>query len=96
VAAVHQHTSRARQRIYVSTGMAPFLAVSGQRFHHWGIPVIPILHVKQWPLKPNAAKYAEPMERARQEARAFVGQAQTAQSRDGLDLHLNNDLRAQD
>lgn len=78
VAAARPRTSKVRQGVYVPTGVAPFLAVCGQRFHHRGIPVIPILHVKQWPLKSSAARYAEPMERARQEVRAFVGQAQTA------------------
>jgi hypothetical protein len=54
VAAACPRISKVRQGVYVSTGVAPFLAVCGQRFHHRGIPVIPILHVKQWPLKATA------------------------------------------
>jgi hypothetical protein len=33
--------------IYVTRGKAPFLTVCGHRFHHQGIPVVPVVHVKQ-------------------------------------------------
>jgi hypothetical protein len=33
-----------------------FLDVGGKKFHHDGIPVVPVLHVKQWPLKPQAIR----------------------------------------
>jgi hypothetical protein len=53
------------QGAYVTTGRAPFLNVCGERFHHDGIPVVPVLHVKQWPIKPQFIRYTEPMERAK-------------------------------
>ena len=64
--------SKAEQGVYVQSGSAPFLAVCGRRFHHRGVPVVPIVHVKQWPLKPRMVKYKGPMERARQEIRQLI------------------------
>jgi len=57
------------QGVFVTSGKAPFLEVCGQLFHHQGIPLIPILHVKQWPLKARTARYTEPMESAKREVR---------------------------
>jgi hypothetical protein len=59
--------SKQKQGAYVTTGKAPFLEVCGERFHHNGIPVVPVLHVKQWPIKKRAIRYTDPMEHAKQE-----------------------------
>ena len=64
--------AKATQGIYVQSGKAPFLAVCGCRFHHRGVAVVPIVHVKQWPLRPRAIRYAEPMARAQQEIRQLL------------------------
>ena len=63
---------KAEQGIYVQSGRAPFLAMCGRRFHHRGVPVVPIVHVKQWPLKPRMVRYTEPMRRARHEIRQLI------------------------
>ncbi len=63
---------KAAQGVYVQSGKAPFLAVCGQRFHHQGVPVVPIVHVKQWPLKGRTIRYEEPMQRAGQEIQAAL------------------------
>ena len=63
---------KAAQGVYVQSGRAPFLNVCGQRFHRRGVPVVPIVHVKQWPLKRRMARYEEPMQRARQEIQAAL------------------------
>ena len=62
----------AEQGSYVAKGKAPFLKVCGQRFHHQGIPVVPILHVKMWPIKPRFIRYTEPMQKARKEISAIL------------------------
>jgi len=72
IAAARPRESKAEQGTYVQRGRAPFLAVCGRRFHHRGVPVVPIVHVKQWPLKPRMVKYAEPMQRAKQHVRAAL------------------------
>jgi hypothetical protein len=64
------HPDKAAQGIYQQSGQAPFLEVCGQRFHHRGVPVIPIVHVKQWPLRPGMIRYEEPMQQARQQVQA--------------------------
>jgi len=64
--------AKAAQGIYVQSGSAPFLAVCGCRFHHRGVPVVPIVHVKQWPLRTRARRYTEPMARAQQEIRQWL------------------------
>lgn len=64
--------SKAAQGLYVPSGRAPFLDMCGCRFHHRGVPVVPIVHVKQWPLRPGAIRYTEPMARARQEIRQLL------------------------
>jgi len=53
------------QGVYSTTGMAPFLTVCVRLFHHRGVPLIPIVHVKQWPLKARTARYSAPMELAK-------------------------------
>ncbi|MBE7467625.1 MAG: hypothetical protein HS114_00600 [Anaerolineales bacterium] len=55
---------RAKLGLYQQSGKAPFLTVCGQRFHHEGVPVVPILHVKQWPLRLRMRRYADPMQQA--------------------------------
>ncbi len=64
VASAQPRATKAREGIYMPTRTAAFLAVCGQRFHHHGVPVVPILHVRQWPLRDTAAKYKEPMQKA--------------------------------
>lgn len=64
--------SKAEKGVYKTTGTAPFLDVCGKLFHHRGIPLIPIVHVKQWPLKKRFARYAEPMEAAKRGVRAAL------------------------
>lgn len=72
----HPRASKAAQGIYAQSGSAPFLAVCGQRFHHHGVPVVPIVHVKQWPLGPRMIRYTEPMQNAAQEIRAALKEMQ--------------------
>jgi len=55
--------------VYATSGKAPFLEVCGRRNQHQGIPLIPIVHVKQWPLKARSSHYIEPMQSAEQEVR---------------------------
>ena len=57
----------ADQGAYRAVGRTPFLCVCGQRFHHCGVPVIPVVHVKNWPLKARFVRYAVPMEAAKRE-----------------------------
>ncbi len=58
---------KAEKGIYVTEKPAPFLDVCGKRFHHKGIPVIPVLHIKQWPIKTLAKRYIPMMENAKKE-----------------------------
>jgi hypothetical protein len=56
---------KARQGLYEQSKTGAFLSVCGKRYHHSGIPVIPILHVKMWPLGIKMARYyREPMQQA--------------------------------
>jgi hypothetical protein len=55
--------------IYATTGIAPFLDVCGKLFHHRGIPLVPIVHIKQWPIKARFVRYTKPMESAKREVR---------------------------
>jgi len=64
--------SKVEQGIYGATGKAPFLDVCGQRFHHDEIPLVPILHVKQWPIRTQSVRYTEPMQRAQKEISAIL------------------------
>ena len=68
--------SKAAQGIYVQNGRAPFLAVCGKRFDHHGTPVVPIVHAKQWPLKPRMARYTEPMQNAGQQIQEALNSVQ--------------------
>jgi hypothetical protein len=61
--------------VYAYAGKAPFLQICGQRFHHAGIPVVPVLHVKQWPLKKNSQRYTEPMEKPKCEIKQIFGRS---------------------
>jgi hypothetical protein len=76
--AARPRPDRAEQGIYQQTGKAPFLTVCGRRFHHRGVPVVPIVHVKQWPLKAKMTRYVEPMRRAQQNVRASLQASQAA------------------
>ncbi len=63
--------------LYVAVGArrAPFLAVCGQTFSHQGLPVIPVVHIKMWPLKPRARRYEDPMALAAANVRAALAGA---------------------
>ncbi len=54
--------TKASQGAYSTAGTAPFLVVCGQCFQYRNIPVVPILHVKQWPIKGKAVRYTIPMQ----------------------------------
>lgn len=69
--AAQPNQAKARDGSYVAIGKAPFLEVCGQRFHHRGVPVVPVLHVKQWPIKKRFVRYTEPMQRAQKEISAI-------------------------
>jgi len=69
VAGARPRPSKAEQGIYAQSGRAPFLAVCGCRFHHRAVPVIPIVHVKQWPLTPRMIRYTVPMQKAKEHIR---------------------------
>jgi hypothetical protein len=73
---VQQSTPRstaASQGIYQPVTSGAFLNGCGRLFHHRSIPVVPILHVKQWPLRSTAARYAQPMQRASELIREILG-----------------------
>jgi hypothetical protein len=76
VAGARPQAAKAEQGIYVQSGKAPFLAVCGQRFHHRGVPVVPVVHVKQWPLKARMVRYTGPMQNAGHQVRAVLGNVQ--------------------
>jgi hypothetical protein len=65
-------TPQAGQGIDEQTDNAPFLAVCGRRFHHRGVPLVPILHVKSWQRMSGNSKYWEPMQRAQHEIRQLI------------------------
>jgi hypothetical protein len=69
---IHSFLCSARPRqsalehnVYSTVGKAPFLEVAGKLFHHRGIPLVPIIHVKQWPLNDRFTHYIDPMESAK-------------------------------
>jgi len=70
--AAQPRESKAAQGLYQTAASAPFLAVCGQRFCHRRVPVVPIVHVKQWPLKEGFVRYTEPMQRAQDNVRAAL------------------------
>jgi len=71
VAGACPRASKAKQGIYVQSGKAPFLTVCGRKFHHRGVPLVPILHIKQWPLNAQMIRYTESMEQAKQHVSAL-------------------------
>jgi hypothetical protein len=72
VQAARPQPNKAEEGIYQQSDRAPFLAVCGHRLHHCGVPVVPVVHVKQWPLKPRMVRYTEPMERAQRQISQLV------------------------
>lgn len=60
------------QGIYTPSGKTPFLDVCGRLYHHLGIPLVPIVYVKQWPLKARTTRYTDPMESAKHEVRTAL------------------------
>jgi hypothetical protein len=75
VSSARPSPSKAEQGLYAQSGKAPFLKVCGRRFQHHGIPVVPILHIKQWDKtgpKSRMVKYTEPMRGARREVMAAL------------------------
>lgn len=72
LAGARPRSSKAAQGVYVQSGRAPFLAVCGRRFHHRGVPVVPILHVKQWPLRPRSVRYQDPMQKASEQVQVAL------------------------
>lgn len=65
----------ASQGIYQPSTSGAFLSICGQLFHHRQIPVVPVLHVKQWLLRSTAARYAQPMQRAGELIREILSAA---------------------
>lgn len=63
---------KADQGVYVTTDKALFLEVCGRLYHHHSIPIIPIVHVKQWPLKARTIRYNSAMELAKCEIRKGI------------------------
>jgi hypothetical protein len=49
---------------YVGATSGAFLEVCGERFLHGTIPVVPVLHVKTWPLKGRFKAYQSAMQNA--------------------------------
>jgi hypothetical protein len=72
VAGARPRASKAEQGIYVQTSSGSFLSVCGRRFHHRGVPLVPILHVKSWQRMSDNSKYREPMQRAQHEIRQLI------------------------
>ena len=57
-----------RKGVYEPSGKSPFLLVCGQEYHHRNPlpPIVPIVHVKQWPLNSRMKpRYCPLMERAK-------------------------------
>ncbi len=72
VAGAQPRKAKAQQGLYEQAGKVPFLSVCGQMFHHSGVSVVPVVHVKQWPLRSRLVRYAEPMRRAKQNVEAAL------------------------
>jgi hypothetical protein len=64
---------KAAQGVYTPVGTTPFLAMCGKRLYHLGVPVVPVLHVKQWPLRDHMRRYKGSMQNASQEIRQLLG-----------------------
>jgi len=73
VAGASPRPEEAARGLYRPVGRSPFLAVCGRCFHHRGVPVVPVVHVKQWPLKARLARYREPMRLAQLHVTRAVG-----------------------
>lgn len=58
------HAERAAEGAYSPVGRSPFLDVCGKLFYHRELPVAPVLHVKQWPLKARMRAYKPAMQAA--------------------------------
>jgi hypothetical protein len=71
VNAARPRVSKAGQAICETAGKAPFLTVCGQRFHHRGVPVVPIVHVRPW-LRARMTRHEGPMWQAQQQVRAAL------------------------
>jgi hypothetical protein len=72
---IHKAQPAARKTdlcVYETIGTAPFLDVLGKLFHHQGVSLVPIVHVKQWPLKARTTRYSVPMELAKREVRKVL------------------------
>lgn len=72
-----QTPAKASRGVYTPIGNAAFLEMCGYRFCHHGIPVVPVLHVKQWPLRLQMRRYDEPMQKAAQEIRCVLAEGGT-------------------
>ena len=65
----------ANRKAYVPVGRSPFLKVCGRKYYHRndGVPIIPIVHAKQWPLnKRMEPHYGSLMRMATKHARACL------------------------
>jgi len=49
---------------YVQSKPKAFMDVCGEQFLHGSIPVVPVLHVKAWPLRGRLIAYESPMRKA--------------------------------
>jgi hypothetical protein len=54
----------AERGAYVQSKPKAFMDVCGERFLHDGVPVVPVLHVKAWPLKGRFKSYEQAMQKA--------------------------------
>lgn len=65
IRAARPQAAKVQQGIYEQTGKSPFLSVCGRRFHHAGVPVVPVVHSRQWPLELRMVRYRELLDNAR-------------------------------
>jgi len=73
------------KKAYVPTAKSPFLAVCGLKFHHRNdnIPVVPIVHAKQWPLNARMnPHYGSLMEMAAKNVRNCIGDTLRSNTRE--------------
>lgn len=66
---------RAAVGIYSPARPAAFLDVCGEVFYHDRVPVVPVVHVKLWPLRKSARRYTRPMQNAQQHIQSFLATA---------------------
>ncbi len=74
LAGARPRPEKAALGLYRSAGRAPFLNVCGRRFHHRGVPVVPVVHVKQWPLGPQMVRYEPLMRMAQRHISGALGE----------------------